>query len=83
MRVCTACVSVQHAYFSCTRMRVSRDARDTPPRVQHFNFFYKLEKQIKKEHVICIKQKHKQKQKNNRIKKKFFSGCDLQQAGGQ
>ena len=34
-----SCVSVQHAlpaYFSCTRMHISRDAHDTPPRVQHF-----------------------------------------------
>ena len=25
-----------HAVFLCTRMRISRDAHDTPPRVQHF-----------------------------------------------
>ena len=29
-----------HAYFSCTRMRISRHAHDTPPRVQHFSAFH-------------------------------------------
>ena len=31
-----------HAYFSCTRMRISRVlyAHDTPPRVQHFSAFH-------------------------------------------
>ena len=28
-----------HAYFSCTRMRISR-VHDTPPRVQHFSAFH-------------------------------------------
>ena len=35
-----SCVSVQHAFFSCTRMRISCDAHDTPPRVQHFSAFH-------------------------------------------
>ena len=34
-----ACVSVPHACFSCTRMRISR-AHATPPRVQHFSAFH-------------------------------------------
>ena len=29
-----------HAYFSCTRMRISQHAHDTPPRVQHFSAFH-------------------------------------------
>ena len=29
-----------HAYFSCTRMHLSRHAHDTPPRVQHFSAFH-------------------------------------------
>ena len=37
--ICTACVSVLHACFSCKRMRISR-AHDTPPRVQHFSAFH-------------------------------------------
>ena len=35
-----SCVSVQHAYFAFTRMRISRDAHDAPPRVQHFSAFH-------------------------------------------
>ena len=39
-------VSVLHAYFSCTRMHISRVcaflvyAHDTPPRVQYFSAFH-------------------------------------------
>ena len=37
-----------YACFSCTRMRISRHAHDTPPRVQHFSAFHSL--------CICLRE---------------------------
>ena len=45
-----------HAYFSTRawRMRISRHAHDTPPRVQHFSaFHYTLHFTLKKQFVSC------------------------------